>query len=226
MGEYPRYLRLKRNTGQVGSYLYRFPSVTVALPSSHRVDCIMAGVIQDRCRSPRLLRRRPLSSAGGIQAESGEKQESHRCPSVDKTHPPPVHRVPLQHVPIHLGPEASHAVQVSDVCHQQREHDRLPDSEVGGGAQHEGLVDGDEEVEVGELGEQDGGREGDGGLPRGGRPEMCELQISQRAEVGEEGSGERRHGLDEQEKERVEAGEGERWGRHLGVRCDCGNGAR
>ena len=107
---------------------------------------------------------------------------------------------------------------MSDVANQQTEEHGLPDADVRGGPQHEGFVDGEEEVQVGELGEHD--RRPQGNWRSRSRGSMRELEVGLLVEVGvvcaEEG-GER---FDEEEEESVEERKGK--GRRLrlgGCRC-------
>lgn len=104
-------------------------------------------------------------------AHVGEERCSHGGPEVDKGDIAPVDGIPPRKVPrqVYVQAEGLDGVQMAQVGDEQDEQDRLPDTQVGGGAQDEGLVEGEEEVQVGKLGEHDGGASGDGRQDRGRR---------------------------------------------------------
>lgn len=108
------------------------------------------------------------------------------------------------------------------VSNQQNSQHGAPDAQVRRGAQDEGLVEGEEEVQVRELGEGRGrgGRDGGGGDDddggRGGGVGQGEVGVL--LEVGKVGADEGRDGLEEEEEEAVREGQAEarllllRWG--------------
>jgi len=112
---------------------------------------------------------------------------------------------------------------MAEIRDEQPKENGFPDAQVGGGAQHEGFVEGEEEVQVGELREHDVGGERDcgGGGRRGG--EVRHLQVGEGLEVGVEGADEGGDGLDDEEEECVCSGYDEgggRLGHGVGGRCE------
>ncbi|RFU31791.1 hypothetical protein B7463_g4553, partial [Scytalidium lignicola] len=122
-----------------------------------------------------LLRRR---SSRPITTHTHAQQETdpHHSPDIHKPYIPPIHRIPAAHIPVHppiaitttkakakskATFELANAIQMAEISEQQAEEQGAPDAEVGGAAQDQGFVEGEEEVEVCELGEDYGGRERD-----------------------------------------------------------------
>ncbi|TGO89824.1 hypothetical protein BPOR_0092g00100 [Botrytis porri] len=77
-----------------------------------------------------------------------------------------------------------------EIRDEQSKQEDFPDAEIRGAAQNEGFVEGEEEVQVCELGEHDVGREGDGvGDGVGGGGHVGQQQIVVWLEEGVVGSG-------------------------------------
>lgn len=95
---------------------------------------------------------------------------------------------------------------MAEVGDEEAEQHGAPDGGVGRGAQDEGLVEGEEQVQVGQLRQHDGGAGRDGGRPQHwqrGRGGVGQEQVVALAQVGEEGADEGRDGLYVEEEEAV-----------------------
>lgn len=86
---------------------------------------------------------------------------------------------------------------MAEVGDEQDEQDRPPHAQVARGPEDEGLIEGEEQVQVGQLG-QDDGRAGRHRRARArGRGGVRQRQVLGLPEVCEEGAHERRDGLDD-----------------------------
>lgn len=91
---------------------------------------------------------------------------------------------------------------MTQVGNKQDEQDRLPDAQVRGGSQDEGLVESKEEVQIGKLGKHNRGASRDGSQNgSGGR--VGQEQIISLSEVGVVCSHEGRNWLDDEEEDTI-----------------------
>lgn len=146
---------------------------------------------------------RTLPSTSKAQPE--QEARPHSGTDINKTQVAPVHRIPLPEAVIDLQPHGRDASQMAEIRQQQAKEEDAPDFDVGRGAQHEGFVEGEDEVEVGELVEDDGFAGGEGGGE--GRGEG-EVHVGALVEGGVVGAYRCCDGLDVEEEEPIEQGDG------------------
>lgn len=139
-----------------------------------------------------------------FNADIRKKGGPHARTEVDEGDVPPVDGVPPCKVPgqIHVESQSLDAVQMPQVGQQQDKQHGLPDADVRGGAQNQRLVEGEEKVQIGELGEDDGGAGRDGGQDGGGGG-VGQEQVVALAEVGVVCADEGGDRLDGEEEEAV-----------------------
>jgi hypothetical protein len=124
-----------------------------------------------------------------------------------------IDRVPVPEAPVDPAADLVHGIQMAEIRHQKTEQERLPDGEIRGSAQHQGLVDAEQQVQVRQLRQHDRGAQGKG--PQGRRGGVRQLQIGGLEVVGIDGPDKGREGLDVQVEGAVRRRNGGR-GRRLG----------
>lgn len=88
------------------------------------------------------------------------------------------------------------------VGNEKNEQDSLPNAQIGRGSQNESLIEGEEEVQVGKLGEHDGSAGGNGSQ-NGGRGRVGQEQVVPLSEMGIIRSHEGGNGLDDEEEDAI-----------------------
>jgi len=136
----------------------------------------------------------------GGQADISEEGDSHRCAEIDERDVAPVNAVPAAVGPVDLGAEGIDAVEVSEIGYQQHEQHRLPHAQIRRSAEHQSLVQGEQQVQIRKLGEYDGRSAGN---RRGGSRGIRQGQVRRLVEVREVGPHEGRDGFDEEEEDAV-----------------------
>lgn len=86
------------------------------------------------------------------QADSAQECHAHRGAQVNKGNVAPVYCIPARDVPVDGGAQSGNAVQVTKVGDEEAEEQGAPDAQIGGSAQDNGLIEGEQQVQICQLG--------------------------------------------------------------------------
>lgn len=98
---------------------------------------------------------------------------------------------------------------MAEISDEEYQQNGPPDTQVVRRPQDQGLVEGEEEVEIGELAQDDARGDGDAFRGGGGGSIVRQLQILQRAVVRVEGAHQGRKGLDDEKEDAIGGGQPE-----------------
>ncbi|KAL3964964.1 hypothetical protein ACCO45_001968 [Purpureocillium lilacinum] len=146
-----------------------------------------------------------------VEPDAREEADPQRCAGVHPRHVSPISRVPTRDVVVYRGAELLHGVEVAKVGDEQNQQHSSPHAQVPRRSKHERLIDGEEQVHVGELGH--GHRRAQGHLRRS-RGGVEQLEIPLLAEVVVEGPARADSGSMSRKKARYATG------RRRATRCE------
>jgi hypothetical protein len=92
-----------------------------------------------------------LRDLGSAESNIGQESDPHRGAEVHERDIAPVDGVPVPEAPVDRQAQLSNGIEVAYVPNKQAEEHRFPHTHIVGGSQNERLVEGEEEVHVGEL---------------------------------------------------------------------------
>ena len=100
----------------------------------------------------------------GTHPHARQETDAHRRSRIHERDVADIDGVPAAHVPIHLPPHGIDAVEMATVRDEQADEQGPPDLRIGRRAQDEGFVEGETQVQVRQLRENDLGGDGYAGL--------------------------------------------------------------